>query len=261
MVDPSQGDALPTIQLKAEGQPSVTVRLQVNIDGDPLRLAITVPSEPVALRSMLPVLQGFTNAVVALAEEKVQEAGESISCKAGCGACCRQIVPISPSEAHAIRQLVESFAETKQQVVRLRFADAISRLKAAGLLEPLLNPEEQLDEGQMAEDYFRLGIACPFLENESCSIHQDRPLACREYLVTSPAEECSRPGDHNVRCVYVAPKCSWALRAMDWDAQPTKSGWLPLVLALEWAAVYPEPEACSGPQWVQHFFKRLNQAT
>jgi hypothetical protein len=33
--------------------------------------------------------------------------------------------------------------------------------------------------------YFLQGVACPFLEAESCGIHPDRPLACREYLVTS----------------------------------------------------------------------------
>jgi len=259
-MDPSEHDALPVIELRADGSPSVTARIRVAVGGEALRLAVTVPSEPVSLRTMLPVLQGFTNAVVALAETKVTNAGESISCKAGCGACCRQIVPISPTEAHAIGQLVESFSEPRQQAVRLRFADAIRRLKEAGLLESLQNPQDELNEGEMADNYFRLGIACPFLEDESCSIHQDRPLACREYLVTSPAEECSRPSAHNVCCVHVAAKSSWALRAMDWDALPTRSGWLPLVLSLEWAAVYPEPSVCSGPQWMQHFFARLNQS-
>ncbi|HEY5241787.1 MAG TPA: YkgJ family cysteine cluster protein [Polyangiaceae bacterium] len=28
-------------------------------------------------------------------------------------------------------------------------------------------------------------VSCPFLEEESCSIHPDRPPICREYLVTS----------------------------------------------------------------------------
>jgi Fe-S-cluster containining protein len=36
-------------------------------------------------------------------------------------------------------------------------------------------------------------MPCPFLEDESCSIHPDRPLVCREYLVTSPAELCAGP--------------------------------------------------------------------
>ncbi len=44
-----------------------------------------------------------------------------------------------------------------------------------------------------ARRYFHLGIACPFLEDESCSIHADRPISCREYLVTSPAVNCADP--------------------------------------------------------------------
>ena len=49
------------------------------------------------------------------------------------------------------------------------------------------------DIGPLITAYFRLGIACPFLESESCSIHRDRPLVCREYLVSSPSEHCADP--------------------------------------------------------------------
>ena len=38
----------------------------------------------------------------------------------------------------------------------------------------------------LGREYFQLGIPCPFLEEESCSIYHDRPITCREYLVTSP---------------------------------------------------------------------------
>ena len=41
--------------------------------------------------------------------------------------------------------------------------------------------------------YFALGIPCPFLEEERCTIHEIRPLRCREYLVVSPAEHCAHP--------------------------------------------------------------------
>ncbi|MBX3421408.1 MAG: YkgJ family cysteine cluster protein [Pirellulaceae bacterium] len=257
MTEPSGHGQSPIVELKADGAPSATARIPVAIEGKQLQLSITVPTEPVKLSCILPILQGFANQIVAAAVTKAAQANEQVSCKAGCGACCRQIVPISPSEAHAVHQLVESLPEQRRETIRQRFRQAVQRLDEANLLESLRDAKSEIDEAQVASDYFQLGIACPFLEDESCSIHQDRPLACREYLVTSPAVECSRPSSSNVRCVPISVSTSWVLRAMDWDALPLGAGWLPLVLSLEWTEDTPEPTPRPGPQWIQHFLARL----
>ena len=49
-------------------------------------------------------------------------------------------------------------------------------------------PDEELDP--INRSYYALRIPCPYLENEMCSIYEARPSACRELLVTSPAELC-----------------------------------------------------------------------
>ena len=85
--------------------------------------------------------------------------------------------------------------------------------------------------------YFRLGVPCPFLEDESCSIHPERPLACREYLVTSPASNCASPSADNIEMVPLAGKPSAAVMAVDRSSTP--GGWVPLVLALDWAGDHP----------------------
>src|SRR5262249_43913345 len=128
---------------------------------------------------------------------------QPISCRKGCGACCRQAVPITTVEARRLRELVDELPEPRRSEVQARFAEARRRLTEAGLLEKLLYPE-QWTEGEartLGVAYFQQAIACPFLESESCSIYHDRPMACREYLVTSPAENCSRPTAEGVRCL------------------------------------------------------------
>jgi Fe-S-cluster containining protein len=89
-------------------------------------------------------------------------------------------------------------------------------------------------------DYFRLGIACPFLEDESCSIHPYRPSACREYLVTSPAENCARVGELSVQGVPVANGLTTPLAqvaALFLDGEPQN---MPMTLSLEWALEHKE---------------------
>jgi hypothetical protein len=110
-----------------------------------------------------------------------------------------------------------------------------------------------MSDRELSVAYFALGIPCPFLEEESCSIHPDRPLVCREYLVTSPAELCSGPVQEGVTPVAV-PKFSLAARAL----QDERDGWFPLALLTRWAKARPRGGMRrTGPEWIQRFLKNL----
>ena len=185
---------------------------------------------------MLPVFQGLTDQFVDHAVQTARSEGREVSCKAGCGACCRQLVPIAEAEAHGIARLVAELPEPRRRVVRERFAAARRSLEEAGLLDRLLAPETIRDEAvtSFGLEYFSAQVACPFLEAESCSIYPDRPIACREYLVTSPAEHCAQPTAAEVRCVKLPAQVSRGVRRLDGGK------WVPLVLALEWSENQPE---------------------
>ncbi|HEY3111241.1 MAG TPA: YkgJ family cysteine cluster protein, partial [Chloroflexota bacterium] len=178
----------------------------------------------------------------------------------GCGACCRQLVPISSVEARVLTELIDRLPEARRAVVEERFGDAAERLAAAGLLEKLEHPERFPDRDlhELGLDYFRQGIACPFLENESCSIYEERPIACREYLVTSPAAHCARPTAETVRIVPLAGKASTALSRLEEEPGARFVPWVPLVLAPTWVAQHPElPALRPGPELLRDFFTRL----
>ena len=104
---------------------------------------------------------------------------------------------------------------------------------------------------EVSTGYFALGVACPFLEEESCSIHAERPLVCREYLVTSPAERCAGPAQEGVTPVAV-PKFSAAARTL----QDDKDGWFPLALLMKQTRK-PSGARRTGNEWLQRFLKGL----
>lgn len=223
---------------------------------------VTVPKGRIPLRQVLPLAQALTDAVVDVAIRASEQRGAPISCKKGCGACCRQLVPITETEAHELRDLVENMPEPRRSVIRARFADARRRLEAAGLLPALEQPQgwEQPDFRALGLDYFRQAIACPFLEDESCSIYADRPVTCRDYVVTSAAENCARPTAETVHSVAMPVKVMWALARLD----PVPPGaryvrWVPLILAPSWAEAHPEePEPRPGPDWLRDLFHHLS---
>ena len=137
----------------------------------------------------------------------------------------------------------------------------IERLREAGLLEVVANLERvpKDDITSVAKAYFRLGIPCPFLESESCSIHADRPLICREYLVTSPAANCAQPTDEDIERVALPMRLSPILRTLDNPAGPAKRPWTAIVLALELAETQPDLSGRRpGPEWLTLLFDQLD---
>jgi len=218
----------------------------------------SLATRPLNPRFLLPIVQHIANTVTSLAEAAVKDDGKSITCRAGCGACCRQLVPVSRSEAHNLREGMAELSEERRATVEARFADGKRRLAEAGLLEKYERADEATDRLALGREYFRLGIACPFLEDESCSIHADRPLACREYLVTTPAEQCRSEFEGEISRVSLPTRTMPAYASLDGPAPNGDIHWLPLLLALDWANANPEPEASeSGPVLYDRFVKAL----
>lgn len=206
--------------------------------------AITVPNAKVTAAEIVPALQGLVNAVVEAAE-----AGRSISCRKGCGACCRQLVPVSRTEGERLLQLVAGMPPGRRQWLSERFAAAEAAIAGADLTE-----RKGRSDRELSAAYFALGVPCPFLEEESCSIHPERPLVCREYLVTSPAELCAGPTQEGVVPVAV-PKVSMAARRLQDDADD----WFPLAMLMAWARRRPRNAVKrTGPEWVQRFLEGLS---
>ena len=222
-------------------------------------VAAELPIAPVRARRVLPVFQGMADQIVGAAAAAAEAGGAKVSCKAGCGACCRQVVPISGAEVRRLRELVGAMAEPRRSVVRARFAEALGRLKEAGILEiardPGVLPDEQ--DAAFARRYMQLAIPCPFLEDESCSIHADCPAICREYLVTSPAERCSDPQPGQVQPVLMAARISRGLVAM--ESKGERPVLVPMVTALEWAErnERSEPPARPAMDWITVVMQRV----
>ena len=260
------GAPTPSPDSQPEARPApryMNARLKLDIGDVAVSSSISVPADPSPAESVLPTLQNLINDVVDAVERREFAAGREISCRQGCGACCRQLVPVSRAEARAMQRVVEGLEADRRQAVTARFAAASAALREAGLAEALLNLRQDRADRDLSLAYFALGLACPFLEDESCSIHPLRPLACREYLVTSPAENCSNKDQAGVVPVAV-PKLSVAARGLENDeaGRDTTADWVPLALAFDVpAADAAKRRLLPGPEWVKRFFAAFNNAS
>ncbi len=172
----------------------------------------------------------------------------AISCQAGCGACCRQFVTVSPAEAIMTREIVEGLPSAKRAMWQMNQAALIDRLHDNdiwGRCECLMRGEEidEADHYDLARAWFELSIPCPALEDEFCSIHAVRPSPCREYLVTSLAEHCRDPFQQHVERVTTTAPVSHALSAMCAHLLKTEFIQIPLPLSLWWAEWHEDIQA------------------
>lgn len=244
----------------------VEIEFSLQAGSRTIEASARVPAGPVPLVQIIPVIHGIASALAQVGIEEVQEEGKTVSCRAGCGACCRQAVPVTEPEAQYLAALVESLPAGHQAHVRERFRQAIERVDAAGVGHKMRNLGEYPEEVRLGTcmDYFHLGVACPFLEEESCSIHPYRPAICREYSVTSPAALCVNCKPEEIERVPIYARPTRALAGMGCDAEPADASMLPhmaLIYALEWAAEHPPEEPRStGPELLRKFLERLSSS-
>lgn len=233
---------------------------ELTVAGQKVRLEMPVPAGPARLAELLPLFRSMTDAFVEVSVANARAEGLEVSCQKGCGACCRQLVPLAQIEARRLWEMVEAMPEPRRSTIRARFEAARQRLAEAGLLEKLREPRQLQDEDviPIGMDYFQQGIACPFLEEESCSIYAERPLTCREYLVVTPAAHCAAPTVESVSCVKLVLRTARTIRGLNAEHSEYGEPWVALILALEWAEAHPDESSPQpGPAWVREAFGRL----
>ncbi len=228
--------------------PSGTVAVDFHIETDHFALStqVTVPTGAMSTADLLPLVRALADRVVHETAAAVGRTGRKISCHKGCGACCCNLVAISEVEARRIAQVVDEMPEPRRTEIRRRFSDARQRLEKAGLLSELQRADEWTGEqyARLVGTYFRQRISCPFLEDGACSIYEERPVTCREYLVVSEPRHCAEDDSrHVVRLNMLLPVFNALAR---WQVKPPRhlmERVVPLILAPEWAGTHPEPPA------------------
>ena len=243
---------------------TVNAEFSLKFGNTQLNASVQLPAGRTTLTELLPIIQNLENAIVERIGEEARLAAKSISCRAGCGACCRQMVPVSLFEAEALTAWIRSLDEEQRAELQRRFHSALSRLRDAGVIEKILNENWVLDQEQMTQlaiDYFHAGVACPFLEEESCAIHPIRPLSCREYLVTSPPELCKDPAANEVAGIRLPIKLSRAMFTFGRQIENDPRGWIPLVFLLAWGRSGAAPGERVAGTGKEVFAMFLNQVT
>jgi Fe-S-cluster containining protein len=239
-----------------------TIALKINIAGEMVQFTVALPTGPAVWEDLLPFMRSLIKVGSEITQEHFTARGKAISCRAGCGICCRQRVPLLKFEAHRLKKLIDDMPEPRRSTVLARFQAAQKRIDEAGesVAWETSGPFDIKEERIRGNNYFRLLIPCPFLENESCSIYEERPLRCREYLVTSPAENCGEPQQDRIDVLPLSLDVFFTALNLSIEPEFDQAPCLPLTDLVDWTmARPPSTPSRTGPELLQEFMSKLVQ--
>jgi Fe-S-cluster containining protein len=244
---------------------TVSVQFEVGIGERRITATAQVPSGQTNLTQILPVLRAIDDSFIDGITTQLAAAGHPVSCRRGCGACCRQMVPISIFEAEALGNWIRTLPEARRLELKSRFHQALTKLAAAGIVDRMVKDDWLADHdgsSQLAIDYLNQRIPCPFLEDEACSIHTFRPLICREHLVTSSPDHCVNPEEGKTVGVHLPIHFARVLAHIGAEVEGAAHGCIPLLFLFAWMQSGARPGdavAGTGPQVLYEFVKRLDE--
>jgi Fe-S-cluster containining protein len=156
--------------------------------------------------------------VLKIIEDRIRETaasgGKVISCVKGCSYCCSQYVGVSLEEAetivyylykhdNALKHFIEAYPAWKRKIYE---NDPIVPNISKAYTRTLRNPKKRDQLDKLAESYMDLNIACPFLDNNICSIYEVRPWGCAAGMSTSPQEYCQGSSANNPDMIIANPR-------------------------------------------------------
>lgn len=229
---------------------SRTLKFRLPILGADLESELPVPGGSASLGGVMAPARRLSSLAMGHAESVLAGRGQKVSCKPGCDACCYQLIPVSVPEMIALEAAIAKLPGPRQAAIKKRFAAALARLEAAGLILPkgdqartglvsTASSDATSQWNEVSEAYFNLDLACPLLENGRCSVYDDRPFVCREFMVVSAPEHCEKL-DASVKPVPRPVYMTRALADVAGELEGHSLVTLPLPLMLEWLAAHKD---------------------
>jgi len=173
------------------------INLELEILDERLRFCIGVIDERVRLGDIVPLAHTISARIADIVIARNRRVGIDIVCRKGCAHCCKNLVPLAVPEAFRLKEYIYSMPRDQR--------DAMLRLCLLAARDILAEELPEFFASQTATDsidglaflsdlsrwYVSLGVCCPFLSENICTIYENRPLACRDYFVHGGGSVCA----------------------------------------------------------------------
>ena len=170
----------------------------LNISGKAIPLGLGFKNCEGKLSQFVPLAHKISDIITDITLKSQNEKRCKISCRKGCSACCNYIIPLSSAEAVYLHDYTITLPDKTRKMIVRSFMLAAQKIASSQIPKLADKTIAQLDNLEGISQWYRqLQLQCPFLFANCCSIYNHRPLACREYFVTSPPKYCKPEASGN----------------------------------------------------------------
>jgi len=220
---------------------ATTLSLELDILGEPVCFDIKVENRPVRLPDIAPLAQTLSTRLATATLDRLFARGEYVPCSKGCSACCSSyLVPLSVPEAFRLVEELSAMPVSQGRTLTQ------SSLDAAKIVLDHMPKDFEMGEStepnngsiqlkQLSDWYAGLGLACPFLSDNICVTYEQRPIACREHMVTSSARSCDLASTDEQDVVKIPVSVLECLGRLTAELEESDVEAVMLPLALPWA--------------------------
>ncbi len=165
---------------------------ELDLLGKPIQLDIALSQSRAKLSDIVPLARVLSSKFAIMTLEQIRKDGETIGCCKYCSVCCKYLVPLSIPEAFRLNDEIMALPEQFRQQFTHSFVDAAEKILSKENEDFDLNESSvnQLQLKQISKWYSALQLSCPLLFDDLCTLYEQRPLACREHIVTGSADLC-----------------------------------------------------------------------
>jgi Fe-S-cluster containining protein len=184
-------------------------------------IELTIPDKLVCIAEIVPFVHFIADQIVKTA---IDHSSLPITCGKGCGVCCNQLVPLSIPEVFFIVEQLRVMPPQERFPILSRFDVTEKQLIASNFIQTLRTIDQIRNDRTIAEHYFNMNIQCPFLDEQSCTIHPWRPVVCREFNALSEPKLCADPFNNKISSISYIQRPSSILAklfSMITDTAPT----------------------------------------
>jgi Fe-S-cluster containining protein len=185
------------------------ISFELDVAGKREPFHINVVSKQATLADIVPLARRLSTKLAILFLERLRGNGQSIPCQKGCSACCSYLIPLSVPEVFRLREELLAMPQEKSSRVLKSCTVAAKKIldkSPEGLDVNKLTKNNLAQTDQLSKWYAGLKLTCPFLSDGLCMSYEQRPLACREHIVTGSSFFCQpdHKGEPNVASMPVS---------------------------------------------------------
>ena len=247
--------------------PYGTVRrtAEVPVFDESVRINVDVPDRRARLVDVVPLARAVCGRIVEASAARSESAGKPVSCAKGCSACCAvPLLGMSEPEAFSLVEDMKRLSAGDRNRILNGFVELGELAEKTGLYEAVAEGDDQADPLHGFDVYRawwrQVRRDCPILRHGACSMYPSRPMACREFLVTSDPDLCQASRETRVdipfRMYHVLARLSDEL-----EGRPPLRNFVLLPLLLRWygGQATRAQRTWRGPMLVERFLAILSE--